>query len=59
MILILIILLFFLFIRKNCRSKTKESFNNVESKMELINSDYFNFLRNDTLKKQSVRNLLF
>lgn len=59
MILILIILLFFLFIRKNCKNKTEESFNNVESKMELINGDYFKFLKNDTLKKQSVRNLLF
>ncbi len=60
MILILIIILFFLFIRKsNCQNMEKENFNNLNRHTDLINNIYFSNLKNDVLKKQSVRNLLF
>ena len=60
MILILIILLFFLIIKKrNCSYKSKENFNNLNLKTDMLNNEYFNKLKIEIEKKQSIRNLLF
>ena len=60
MILILIILIIFLTIRKNnCSYKTNEKFSNISSQNDLLNNEYFNLLKIDIDKKQSIRNLLF
>jgi hypothetical protein len=57
--LIFIILIFFLFLRKNCNNQNKENFNNIITRNHISSYDYFNFLQNDVKQKQAVRNLLF
>lgn len=59
MILILIILIFSLLIRKNTNNLEIENFSNLNTQTDIIHNNYFTFLKNDTLKKQSIRNLLF
>ena len=57
--IILIILIYFLFLRKKCSYLKKEKFSNIINKKQLPSDKYFMFLQNDIIQKQRVRNLLF
>ena len=58
MIKIIIIILIFLFLRKNCNIVQKEKFNNININHK-SSDKYFHYLQNNIKQKQSVRNLLF
>ena len=57
--IIIFLIILFLFLRKNCNINENETFNNIQNINKESSDNFFNFLKNDTLQKQSVRNLLF